>query len=457
MKNKSERSSILRMPNQAKVVNEENRSTLQRVAHNVSWLVAEQLLRMGTGFLVGTWTARYLGVEQYGLLNYAIAFTSIFSPFVSLGLDQIVIKRLTQTPVERGKFLGTAFLLKVYGSMVVLCLVIGSSLIVNRTDHGLIYLTAVLAASGLFQGLDVIGLWFQSQIQSKYIAAARGGAYLIATILKASIIWVKAPLICFAYATVFEAVLLAINFVVLYQSTRNSKCTWYWNSNVAKSLLKESYPLLFSGFAVMIYLRIDQVMLKTLVGEQAVGIYSAATRISEIFYFIPTIVVSSVAPVIYAAKQDGSEQYHQQIQRVLQFMVLCAFLIIGLMSFFSEQIILVLFGQSYAAAGQVLSIHVWASIFVFLGSATSPWFVAEKLTHLSLRRTLIGAITNVLLNFYLIPRYSAVGAAVATVVSYSFSDVFSNAIHPKTRKLFLMQVQSLLFLKSSLLLRPLHR
>lgn len=216
---------------------------------------------------------------------------------------------------------------------------------------------------------------------------------------------------------------------------------------LAKSLVKESWPLILSGVTIMIYMRIDQIMLGEMVGNQAVGIYSAATRISEIWYFIPMAVVSSVSPAIFAAKQNSETLYVKRIKQLLRLMVLISLVIALPMSFLSGTIITILFGNGYAEAGQVLAIHIWASLFVFMGVATSPWFIAEGLTHLSLRRTLMGAITNVVLNLFLIPAYAGIGAAIATVISQAFASFFSNLTHAKTRNLFLIQLQSLLIYK----------
>jgi PST family polysaccharide transporter len=222
---------------------------------------------------------------------------------------------------------------------------------------------------------------------------------------------------------------------------------WRWSFPVAKTLLKDSWPLILSGLTIMIYMRIDQIMLGEIIGDGAVGIYSAASRISEVWYFIPTAIVSSVSPTIFAAKQNNEEVYYQRIKQLLGLMVLISIAIALPMSFLSGSIITMLFGNDYAPAAGILSIHIWASLFVFIGVGTSPWFIAEGLTHLSLRRTLVGAIINVVLNLFLIPTYAGVGAAIATVISYAFGSFLVNAMHPKTQKIFNIQIKSIFILK----------
>jgi O-antigen/teichoic acid export membrane protein len=102
-----------------------------------------------------------------------------------------------------------------------------------------------------------------------------------------------------------------------------------------------------------------------------------------------------------------------------------------------------LFGEVYAAAGPVLAIHIWASIFVFLGVASGKWFVAENRQMLSFQRAMLGAVVNVILNFLLIPGFGPVGAAIATIVSYSMSAFFTDFLHQETKQLFYMKVSAL--------------
>ncbi|MFN4216334.1 MAG: oligosaccharide flippase family protein, partial [Brevinematales bacterium] len=95
-----------------------HRPMLLRVVENIGWLSLDKVLRMGVGLFVGVWVARYLGPTQYGLWNFAIAFTSLFGAFATFGIDEIVVRELVKTPEKTGVFLGTAFFLRVAGSFI---------------------------------------------------------------------------------------------------------------------------------------------------------------------------------------------------------------------------------------------------------------------------------------------------------------------------------------------------
>jgi PST family polysaccharide transporter len=191
-------------------------------------------------------------------------------------------------------------------------------------------------------------------------------------------------------------------------------------------------------------MKIDQIMLGSMVGAKAVGLYSSATRISEVWYFIPTAIVSSVAPSIYKAKKEGNESvYYQRITQLLKILNVVAISIAIPMTFFSGTLITFLFGNDYVEAGSILAIHIWSALFIFMLVGTSVWFIGENLTHMALYRNLTGAVVNVGLNLILIPKYQGVGAAIATTISYAISGFLAHSIYHKTRKIFYVQVKSL--------------
>ncbi|MDZ8134015.1 MAG: flippase [Nostoc sp. DedQUE04] len=421
-----------------------SRSGLRAIIANTGWLFADRILRMGASLVVGVWVARYLGVQQYGLFNYALAFVALFSPIFTLGLDDVVVRHLVRQSSNKEEILGTTFWLKFLGGIASVLLAVSTMFFLGEHETLKIWLVAILGIAGVFRASDTIELWFQSRIQSKYSVIAKNTAFLLNTVIKIALILTKAPLLAFALVTLAEFAMSAIGLLIVYQVKGSSLWLWRWSIAVAKTLLKESLPLIFSGFAIMIFMRIDQVMLGQMIGDSEVGVYSAAVRISEIWYFIPGAIVSSVAPAIYAAKEKSESLYYQRIGQLFSLMT-CISLAIALpMSFLSDKIIIVMFGSGYADAGAILAVHIWTSLFVFMGLATSPWFIAEGLNHVSLGKTLFGAILNIILNLLLIPKYAGLGAAIATIISQAAAAFICNAFDSRTQKLFKIQVRSLI-------------
>ncbi len=421
-----------------------SRSGLRAIIANTGWLFSDRILRMGASLVVGVWVARYLGVKQYGLFNYALAFVSLFSPIVTLGLDDVVIRHLVSKSSNKEELLGTTFGLKLLGGIVSVLLAVGCTFFLGEKEPLKIWLVVILAVAGIFRATETIEIWFQSQVKSKYTVVAKNVAYLLNTLIKVGLILTKAPLLAFAWVTLAEFAMNAISLVMIYQTKGASLWLWKWNFSAAKTLLKESLPLIFSGFAILIFMKIDQIMLGQMIGDSEVGIYSAAVRISEIWYFIPTTIVASVAPSIYAAKEASESLYYKRIKQLLSLLAYISIAISVPMTFLSNNIIMVMFGSGYAEAGPILAVHIWTSLFVFMGVATTTWFIAENLNHVSLGKTLLGAILNIILNLLLIPKYAGLGAAIATIISQAVAAFLSNAIDKRTQKIFKLQLQSII-------------
>ncbi|XHX80376.1 MAG: flippase [Stenomitos frigidus ULC029] len=395
------------------------RYTLQKILSNTGWLFADRILRMGVGLIVGVWVARYLGPEQFGLFNYAIAFVSLLMPLATLGLDGIVVRDLVQDPTCRDVTLGTTFALKLVGSIATIFITMSAIVLIrpgNYQDH---WLVGIIAAGMLFQAFDTIDFWFQSQVQSKYTVYARNLAFVLLALVKVALIQIHAPLIAFAWAGLAETAIGTVGLVIAYHATGSRVKVWKASLVRAKALLRDSWALILSGVAIMIYMKIDQIMLGEMVGDRAVGIYSAATRISEVWYFIPTAIASSLSPVIMSAKAISQDAYMQKLQSTFDLMVTFAFAICLPVSFLSPLITSILYGESYSSSSQILSVHIWASIFVFLGVGREIWIVSEGMMFISFLTTLLGAVINVALNLILIPICQELGAAIATLIAYA--------------------------------------
>ncbi len=414
----------------------EARPGLQSVIGNSGWLFAEKILRMGAGLLVGVWIARYLGPAQFGLWNYATAFAAIFGAFASLGLDGIVIRELVKHPERQNQILGSAFILKLVGGVATL-LISGLAIFLLRSGDPLtIGLVGISAAGFIFQSVNVIDFNFQAKVQSRNTVMATTAAFLLMTGVKVFLILSSAPLIAFAWAGLAEMVLTALFLMAAYQLNHLDIREWRCERQVMHALLKESWPLILAGLAVMLYMRIDILMLQEMVGDREVGIYAAATRLSEIWYFLPAVIISSVSPSIIKSHADDAVLYFRKLRNLYLLMVCLAIGVALPASILSNLLVNILYGDEFKDAAIVLAIHLWASIAVFLGMASSQHLLAENLQKISFYRTLIGLASNICLNFLLIPKMGAKGAAIATVISY-FVATFSLFFFRQTRSHFI--------------------
>lgn len=420
----------------------EHRPGLVKILDNIGWLFFDKILRMGVGLLVGVWVARYLGPEKFGILNFAMAFVGLFGTISALGLQEIMVRDLVRNPEESNDILGTGFVLRVLGGIIVFGLVIGVISYLRPEDNLTKTIVAILGLVQIFHASQVIEYWFESQVQSKFIVWTKNLVFLFIAGFKVSMILIQAPLIAFSWIIFLESVLVSIFSFVVYGVKTGDLFSWKASFVKSKRLLKDSWPLILSGLAVAVYMKIDQIMIGQIIGDEEVGIYSAAVRVSEIWYFIPMVITASVFPAIIEAKKKSEALYYNRLQKLYDLLVWMSIAVALPMSFLSSIIIEFLFGQVYSSAGTVLAIHIWAAVFVFLGVGSSKWFLIENRQILSLQRTLLGSVINVVINLILIPEFGAIGAAYATVISYAVAAFFSDLLQHETRKLFMMKVNS---------------
>jgi len=399
---------------------------------------------MGISFVVTIFVVRYLGPKEFGLFSYALSFFWLFGSLSTFGLEAITTREIVKYPDKKDEINGTVFFLRLAGSVSAI-IIIAVTLFLTGEETYTAILILILSGSFLFQSFSEIEYYFRGIVKAKYNAYALSASVILSSALKVIFILIKAPLIYFVFAVVFEYVALAVGLVLVYQHFKLSIFSWKYSKTIASSLLKDSWPLALSGIVVMIYVRIDQIMIKNMMSVEAVGYYSAAVRLCEAWYFIPVTLCNSIFPAIVNAKNVSQEFYNNRMQKLYDLLTWLAIGIAVPVTVFSSQIIDLLFGNEFSPAAPVLTIYIWAGVAVFLGVASSQYLINENLTKLSFSRNFIGMILNIVLNFILIPKFGIIGSAVATLISYSLI-ILTLAFHNRFVLQFKMIMKSLFFI-----------
>lgn len=415
----------------------------RRYFFNTSWMFAEQVLRIIAGLFVGIYVARYLGPEQFGVYSYAVAFVALFGAIARLGLDGIVVRDLVNHPEERDTYLGTAFWLKLIGSLVTLALLAIAVQFTSNDATTNLYIF-IIASGLIFQSFDVVDFHFQSRVLSKYVSISRLIQLALSSVLKLYFIYIQADLFWFVMVSLIDQISLALALVFAFRRQKIGSFFGRFELGTAKSMLRNSWPLIAGAMAYVIYTKIDQIMIKEILGEREVGLYSAAVKLSEAWYFVPGIVIASIFTAIVNARQISQEIYHQRLQRLCTLMTWLAIAVALPITFLANWLIGLLYGHHYQEAGAVLAIHIWGAVFSFFGIASGLFFMAENSTVKTLYRTVLGATSNVLLNLVLIPLYGINGAAVATVLTQFIVNVVYDFFDRDTRNMFVVKTKGLL-------------
>lgn len=422
----------------------EGRQTLQKILGNTGWLFVDKGLRLGMGLVVNAWMARYLGPEQFGVFNYALAFVMIFSTLANLGLDGIVVRDIVRDPSCRDETLGSAFVMKFFaGTLTVLVSAISIALL-RPHDSLTFWMVALTAAGTVFQAFDTIDFWFQAQVRSKHVVYARSVAFLTMSLLKMALILLHAPLVAFALAGLGEVAIAAGGLVIAYQ--RNGQYLRAWSATIprAKKLLNDSWPLILGGVFLSIHARIDQVMLGQMIGQREVGYFSAATKLIDVLGFIPVIIYSSVAPEITNAKVQGEEIYFNKLAQVYRVMTILFLMTAVPVFLIADWLVVFLYGTEYQAAGKLLCLYVIRLFFTNIGMGKALYITNENLFRYSLLTAIVGSVTNIGLNYLWIPKYTSVGVIWAMIVSFAVSIFVVDVFFISTRKHLKIMIKAII-------------
>ncbi|MFM7470245.1 MAG: flippase [Nodosilinea sp.] len=397
-------------------------SETRQITVNISWLLIDKMLRMVVSIFLGTWIARYLGPEKFGIFNYAVAFVGLFGSLASLGLDEIVIRDIVKYPQDKDRLINTTLALRVLATSVNIVLIIATSTWLyprHNAVEEIIIITAIIVLPQII--CETIDLWFKSQVNARISIIAKDLGLILSSFIKTILVINKATLVAFAWASFSEFLIAAIALIYLYTKANNKLNFRLIDLALAKRLLTDSWPFIFSGLAVIIYMRIDQIMISIMIGNQENGFYSAAVKLAEIWYFIPMILISSVYPKIISLKEKDNILFYKSLQKLYQVMTIIAYVTSISFSIFSGPIINFFYGYEYRCSAAMLAIMIWTTLFVNLGSVRNSLIMIMNWGKLHLLTMVIASFVNVILNILLIPKYGGLGAATATLIAQGLS------------------------------------
>lgn len=416
--------------------------THKNIFNNVLWALVGKIGNMLGALFIGILVARYLGPLQYGLMNYVISYVTIFTIIASFGLDDIEIREFSKKPDRYQKVLGTSLTVRFSFAVLAYILICGS-LWIFKSDTNTVILVlsyATIVFSGIF---NVIRNYFTSILWNEYIVKSELLRTVIGILIKILLLWFKAPLILFVVATSFDTFLVASGYLYSYTHKIGSIREWRFDKQMVPFLLKESYPLVLSGAAVIIYQRIDQVMLGNMLNDEAVGYFATADKFLGVVLFLPMILVQTITPVLIRIREDSPQLYELRKQ---QFMNMIIWLSVGaalLVSLFAYRLIYHTFGEQYLAAVPILQIMSWKTVGMALSVSSGQIIIIERKQKWVVFRNIVGCLTCVIGNLLFIPKYGVIGSAWVTIITVFISGCFSHIFMPQYWKIFRMQLHAL--------------
>ncbi len=408
---------------------------------NVSFLVTGRGVKMVINFVTIAIVARYLGTELFGQLVYAAGFASLFCGLAALGVDNILAQELAAYPDDRPRRLGAAWTLKMIGALG--CIVVTSvCALLFEPNVETQCMIILLSACAVFQSFRVFQFFFEANVAARYVVWAELIQSVVIALLRISLVYFKAPLFLFAVSLLLEPALIALGLWRFYVRTGHRVREWSIDQEMVRGVLRRALPMAIAGIAVVVYMRTDVIMLRYLCDESLVGVYAAAARLCELVGVSAMLLTRALTPALVEGDRMGASVFGKRYQLFLDLIVWVSLVSALVLSVGAVLFIPLFFGEAYTDSVQVLKILAWKGVGVAMGYATAQWILIRSLHDYAPVRNLVGCFANISLNFILIPRFGAVGAATASVISLVLATILVNAVIPALRPVFQFQLRS---------------
>jgi O-antigen/teichoic acid export membrane protein len=427
-----------------------NPEAFEKYFKNTGWLLIARVGSLFIKMLVTTFALpTYLGTANFGTYSYPLVLLAFFTGIATMGTDGLITRQLIQHPEKENELLGSALRIRILTGFLVLPLVYITYFFITQfapeAPAASFKQVALVSFICVIQAVQIIDSFFQAKVKGKMIMIVQVGGNLLSAAIKLTLILLKAPLDAFIWTLVIDVLLIQIGYLALYRKLGHRISAWKYDAATAKELIKQGWPLAFSSLFITFYMKIDQLMIDALLGKSALGVYTIVVGLSESWYFMPVAISTSLFPAIMNARKNSPELYQKRLGNLYELMVFVSVSVALVVTLFAPILFKYYYPPEYAAGLHTLQVHIWAGVFTFLGTASAQFLIAEGLTKITLYRTAFGAIVNVVLNYFFIPKFGIIGAAYATLIAY-FSSTFFLLFIKRTRPNAILMIKSMFLL-----------
>ena len=407
-----------------------------RVLQNTAALLGGRALSIVLAGGASIVLARYLGSEKLGEFGAIYAYATLFGWLATFGIDTIMAREASIDRNQATNILRTGTRLCLIFSIgaTILSLVIAP--FVGYKGHLHFLLIFAVMEMLLLSPLRLPGVVFLVDLKQWYSAGInllRQGIWLL---LVVALAWLQARLIT---VIVWRFIVAALEAILIWGISRRflSPLSESYASR-SRFYLVSSIPIAFSFLLASVYFRIDQVMLHNMANDSILGQYVAAVRVSEMFEMIPAALIASLVPILsVSATGTGALAFRGYLDRTFRYFSVLACAICVVTTTGAGPIVNLLYGKQFAGATPLLGVLIWSEVSIFFAAIVITAMVTSNLQKFLLVPTAAGALSNVALNLYLIPRYAALGAAWATLISYGLAWFIVLLAFRQTRSLVL--------------------
>lgn len=405
----------------------------KKFVKNIGWLMGGKIVNMILQFFVSLATARYLGPSNFGTINYVAAFVSFFSSIASLGLAVVVIKEVSLNRYDNNEIIWTSIWLRFGTAILSTISIVALMFITNRDDPMIVQIAVLESLSIVFSSFDTINYYFQGKLLSKWTSIAGVLAYIGMSLYRIYLLATGADIVWFALSTSTDMIFQAVFLMLFYTRLEGLRPRFNWQ--LGKRLLKQSYHYLIAGLITILYAQVDRIMLGNMLDKTAVGYYSAALTISTLWSMIPTALIQSLSPMLYEAASKSRSQFLRRLRQSYAALFWLNALYSIFVCLFAHWIILILYGKDYLAGTNALRIVVWYYGLSTMSTLNQVYLANDGKDKYINRFCIAGLITDVILNFALIPVMGINGAAIATLITHIVIQIIMPYVFKDTREI----------------------
>lgn len=399
-------------------------SSVRKIAANTLLLSIAEVVVKAAQFFIFVYIARQLGNAVFGRFNFAYSFSLIAVIFIDIGINYMIIREISIKKELLNKFISNSLMIKTALGIAVFIL---SAIALNLLSYPketrvLVYL--LLLYMFLRSNTEFLFSVFKAFQRMHYEALIKiMGVALILVFGIGGLMFTK-DIVIFGliYALIEFFVFLAALAVVM---KRFIKIKMEFDFSFSKNIIRLASPFTLSMIFAGVYFYIDTVMLSLMKGDVPVGIYSAAYNITLALLFIPGMYTFAIYPILSGSYLKDRKQVTFIYERSFKYLYILGLpLSIGLFVI-ARNAILFMYGQNYSQSIIALKILAGFIVFKFLSYLIGTVLSAINKQKFRMYGQGISALLNLSLNLILIPRFSFIGAGIATLTSEIFLFVFT--------------------------------
>ncbi len=407
--------------------------TFRKIVSDSALVLSGEVIERVLRLVLVIFSARLLGDVNYGKFTFALSFTSLFMILADGGLHQLIVREIARNREKAQVYVQNGLLLKCILAAVTGLLIY---VIVQWTGKPAdvmlaVYIMAAAMIVGSFS--EFFASIFRAHQRMTYDVAAMLIFGAVVTCLGVTMLFLGFDYVALSYVYLLAHV-LRLFYCMVVVHLKFTRLKLRLDRKVAGFLIREGFPFGILYFFALMYTYVDSTMLSIMIGDQVVGWYNAAYRLVFAMLFIPVASMKAIFPAMSLYYKESAEAFKSLFERSFKIMFLVGFALASLIYSLADRIIVIIFGEEYAPAAGALKILVWSTAIIFVGTVQTHATRASNHQGFTAKVVAASAALNVILNLFLIPKYSLYGAAFATIASELFTFVFHSFY--LTKKLF---------------------